>query len=210
MFITFEGIEGCGKTTQIKRLENRLTDLGIAFVTTLEPGGTPVGKRIRHILLDARNQDLTSLSELLLYAADRAQHVARVIRPALDQGKWVLCDRFMDATVAYQGWARGQDMGLVRFLNETVTQGIRPDMTLLLDCPVEIGLGRALKRNQDEAGAGQDRFEQEKMAFHRRVRDGYLEIAREEQQRFKIIDAHATEDDVEKRIFEVIRPFLVI
>jgi dTMP kinase len=208
LFITFEGIEGCGKTTQIRRLEKRLAGRGIPLVATLEPGGTRVGNHIRHILLDARNRDLASLAELLLYAADRAQHLEEVIRPALNQGKWVLCDRFTDATVAYQGRARGQDMKLVRYLNETATRGIRPDMTFLLDCPVEIGLGRALKRNQEEPGEGQDRFEREKTAFHHEVRRAYLEIARKDRGRVIIIEADAAEDDVEERIFEHIRPLL--
>jgi len=209
VFITFEGIEGCGKTTQIKRLVKRLDGYGIPLVTTLEPGGTKIGRNIRRILLDSQNKDLSPLAELILYAADRAQHIEEVIKPALDQEKWVLCDRFFDATVAYQGAARGLDMGLITMLNETVTQGIRPDMTFLLDCPVEVGLGRALKRNQEPSQKGQDRFEREKLGFHREVRKGYLSLARNNK-RFVIIDAALAEVKVEEEIFRYIEPFATI
>ncbi|MBW1798594.1 MAG: dTMP kinase, partial [Deltaproteobacteria bacterium] len=139
MFITFEGIEGCGKTTQIKRLVDRLGEFSIPRVLTLEPGGTRVGKDIRRILLDSRNHALSHLAELLLYAADRAQHVEEVVRPALDRKEWVLCDRFFDATTVYQGYVRGQDMALIKTLNEKACLGIRPDITFVLDCPVETG-----------------------------------------------------------------------
>ncbi|MGD2127236.1 MAG: dTMP kinase [Desulfobacteraceae bacterium] len=208
MFITFEGIEGCGKTTQIKRLVRRLKRYGIPVVNTLEPGGTQIGKHIRGILLDSLNKNLTPLAELTLYAADRAQHVAEVIKPALDQGNWVICDRFFDATVVYQGSARGQDMQLIQLLNEKVTRGIRPDMTFLLDCPVEVGLERALERNETGLDKGQDRFENEKMAFHEKVRQAYLALARKEGKRFIIIEAIADKDEVEEEIFRHIKPHL--
>ena len=208
MFITFEGIEGCGKTTQIKRLAKTLKGYGIPFVRTLEPGGTGIGKSIRKILLDSRNRDLFPLAELILYAGDRAQHVEEIIRPALDQGKWVLCDRFFDATVAYQGFARGQDMELIGTLNKEVTRGIRPDITFLLDCSPELGLARALKRNRALTLEGQDRFEREELDFHRDVRRGYLEIARNDPERFEIVDAALTEGDVEREIFRILRPHL--
>jgi dTMP kinase len=208
VFITFEGIEGCGKTTQLERLAKRLREYGIPLTMTLEPGGTTIGKSIRQMLLDSRNTALSPLTELILYAADRAQHVEEVIKPALDQGNWVLCDRFFDATVSYQGAARGQDMKFIRMLNEKITQGIRPDITLLLDCPVEMGLDRALSRNKALSHKGQDRFERERPDFHEAVRKGYLELARKENKRFVIIDATQTEDDVEKEIFEYVRPFL--
>jgi dTMP kinase len=208
LFITFEGIEGCGKTTQIKRLSKRLRAHAIPFITTLEPGGTEMGKGIRRILLDSRNKNLTPLAELVLYAADRAQHVEEVIKPALEQGKWVICDRFADATVVYQGSARGQDMGLVRLLNETVTQGIWPDLTFVLDCPVEKGLERALSRNQTRLDESLDRFENEDMAFHRAVRQAYLDLAWKERKRFVIIDASAGEGEVAEEIFKHITPHL--
>jgi len=208
MFITFEGIEGCGKTTQIERFADTLRKHGIPLVTTFEPGGTRIGKDIRRVLLDARNEDLTPLAELILYAADRAQHIEEVIKPALNGGQWVICDRFVDATVAYQGVARGQDMILVRILNEKTTRGICPDITFLLDCPVEMGLERAIKRNEAPSHEGQDRFERETLDFHSKVRKGYLDLASEDKKRFVIIDASLSEDEVEKEIFGYIEPHL--
>jgi len=208
LFITFEGIEGCGKTTQVERLVKRLRGHGIQFVRTFEPGGTKIGKTIRKILLDSRNRELSPLTELILYAADRAQHVDEIIKPALDQGKWVICDRFFDATVAYQGSARGQDMELIKILNNRVTHGILPDITFLLDCPAEMGLDRAMKRNENFSVDDQDRFEREKMDFHRAVRRGYLELAHNDKKRFVVIDAALAEDDVEQHIYNVLRPFL--
>lgn len=208
MFITFEGIEGCGKTTQIKRFSNRLEGEGVSFIRTLEPGGTDIGREIRKILLDSKNTTITPLAELILYIADRAQHCEETIEPALAQGKWVVCDRFFDATVAYQGFARGQDRDLIRSLNKMATGNIHPDITLLLDCPVEIGLKRAISRNENGEDPGQDRFEQEKMEFHRLVRQGYLSLAESEPERFRIIDASLPEDDVEKAILKEINPFI--
>jgi dTMP kinase len=208
LFITFEGIEGCGKTTQVKRFVKRLKGLGISLITTFEPGGTRIGKNIRKILLDSRNKHLSPLTELILYAADRAQHVEELIKPALNEGKWVICDRFFDATVVYQGIARGQDMKLVQSLNAQVTQGIQPDITFLLDCPVDMGLNRALKRNEAQSQKGQDRFEREALDFHRAVREGYLDLARKNQDRFVVLDATLPKDEVEKRIFQYIEPHL--
>lgn len=208
MFITFEGIEGCGKTTQIKRIAKRISRNGIPLITTFEPGGTRIGQDIRRILLDSHNKNLSPLAELALYAADRAQHMEEVIKPALDQGKWVICDRFFDATVAYQGTARGQDMELIRILNEKVTKGIQPDITFLLDCPVDIGLDRALKRNRAQSPKGQDRFERERLDFHREVRRGYVELARNNPKRFIIIDATLAMNEVEQEIFKHIKPLL--
>lgn len=208
LFITFEGIEGCGKTTQIKRLERRLTGNGIPTVVTKEPGGTAIGGGIRRMLLDARNRNLSPLTEWMLYAADRAQHVQEVIGPALKQGKWVLCDRFMDATEVYQGWARGQDREMIREINVLVTQGIRPHLTFLLDLPAEVGLDRALRRNISQAVKGQDRFEREHLSFHRKVRRAYLRLARREPERFVCIDASGAEEDVEAEIFHHLEPFL--
>jgi dTMP kinase len=210
LFITFEGIEGCGKTTQVRRFVKRLKGLGISLVTTLEPGGTRIGKDIRKILLDSRNKNLSPLTELILYAADRAQHVEELIKPALDEGKWVICDRFFDATVVYQGIARGQDMELIRALNKQATQGIQPDITFLLDCPVDMGLQRALERNEAQSQKGQDRFEREAIEFHRAVREGYLELARKNQNRFVIVDATLPEDEVEKKIFQHMEPYLKV
>lgn len=208
MFITFEGIEGCGKSTQARRLVNRLKDASVPLVFTLEPGGTRVGREIRRILLDSRNSRLSPLAELFLYEADRAQHVEEKIRPALEQGKWVVCDRFFDATTVYQGFARGQDMKLIRNLNEKACFGIRPDMTFLIDCPVEIGLKRALKRNEGVPEVGQDRFEREEKAFHEAVRQGYLTMAKEDPERIVVVDCKLNEDELEAVIFEQVRPFI--
>lgn len=208
MFITFEGIEGCGKSTQAKRLVNRLKELAVPLVFTLEPGGTNVGQKIRHILLDSRNQHLSPLTELLLYAADRAQHVEEVIKPALEQEKWVLCDRFFDATTVYQGYARGVDMKLIVTLNEKASPGIRPDITFLIDCEVEIGLKRALKRNRIQFQEGQDRFEIETKDFHEAVRKGYLTMAMEDRERFVVVDGTLKEDELEELIFRHVEPFI--
>lgn len=208
MFVTFEGIEGCGKTTQIKRFADTLKRQGIPLVTTFEPGGTRIGNDIRRILLDTRNEDLTPLTELILYAADRAQHIEEVIKPALDRGEWVICDRFVDATLAYQGAGRSQDMRLIQILNEKSTRGISPDMTFLLDCPVEMGLERAMKRNEALSHQGQDRFEKETLDFHSKVRKGYLDLANEHTERFVIIDASLSMDAMEKEIFKHIEPHL--
>ena len=207
MFITFEGIEGCGKTTQVQRLEKLVGRHGIPLVKTMEPGGTGIGADIRKILLDAENKEMAPLAELLLYSADRTQHVEEVIRPALREGKWVLCDRFFDATIVYQGWARGLDVVFIQSLNEKASQGILPDITFLLDCPVEIGLKRALKRNLSSQN-GQDRFEKEKLQFHDKVREGYLTLARKERNRFIVIDATRSVKSVEKNISDYVMPFI--
>jgi len=148
------------------------------------------------------------LTELLLYAADRAQHVEEVIEPALKAGKWVISDRFMDATVAYQGYARGLDMPFIQLLNEKATGGLRPDRTFLLDCPVEIGLGRAMKRERESERQGQDRFEQEKKAFHDAVRQGYLSLASREPDRIVVLDGTRTPDDLEGQVMRFLSPFL--
>ncbi len=208
MFITFEGMEGCGKSTQAKRLVDHLELLAIPLVLTLEPGGTRVGEAIRRVLLDSRNDNLSTLAELLLYAADRAQHMEEVINPALGQGKWVVCDRFADATTVYQGYARGQDMTLIHRLREKTCSGLWPDITFLLDCPVDVGLKRAIRRNETLPEDGQDRFEREKRAFHEAVKQGYLTLAKKEQERFVVIDATLTENEIEVQIFRHIKHFL--
>jgi len=208
VFITFEGIEGCGKTTQARRLVENLNGVGIDAVLTLEPGGTTLGAEIRSILLDARNEHLPALAELLLYEADRCIHVTSVLKPALTAGKWVVCDRFFDATTVYQGYARGLDMGLVRSLNREAAHHLTPDMTILIDCPVEVGIGRAIKRNLSHGDPGLDRFEREQIEFHRRVKDGYLRMAEKEAERFVVMDGRSTEDELAALIFETVRPFI--
>lgn len=195
-FITFEGIEGCGKTTQIRLLAESLQQSGKEVLLTREPGGCPIADKIRSILLDADNSAMTPKAELLLYAAARAQHSDEVIRPALAGGKIVLCDRFTDATSAYQGCGRGLDQGLISDLNAIATGGCVPDLTVLIDCPVELGLERAMARI--EAGSAADRnhlreerFERESLEFHQRVRDGYLRLAATHTDRFIVIDGSA-------------------
>lgn len=209
MFITFEGIEGCGKSTQAKRLVDHLTDMEISAILTLEPGGTKIGHDIRRILLDTQNQGLSPFAELLLYAADRAQHVDEVIIPALSEGKWVVCDRFFDATTAYQGFGRGQDIPSIRSLNEKAASGIRPHITFLIDCPVQVGLERALRRNKILQQEAQARFEKEDMTFHEAVRQGYLKIAKEEPKRFFVVDGTLSEDRLAETIIEHIRPYIL-
>lgn len=203
--ITFEGIEGSGKSTQIRLLEEHLRGLEWQVVVTREPGGCRIADAIRHILLDPDNTQLASTAELLLYAAARAQHVAEVIRPALAEGAIVLCDRYIDATVAYQGYGRGLDLGLIEELNRLASDGVQPDLTLLFDLPVEEGLRRARSRNQ-QAVINEGRFEAESLAFHRRVRDGYLALAREER-RFSVIDASGSREAVSRRLETAIQHF---
>ena len=197
MFITVEGIEGSGKTTQIEHIAGFLTHKGIDHITTREPGATRIGKKIRGILLDPESRNMAPLSELLLYMADRVQHVNETIRPALTEGKTVLCDRFHDATVVYQGIARGIDLNLIQDLHKILLDGIQPDITLLLDLPPEDGLARAWK--QIENGSRTDmetRFERETLRFHELVRAGYLKLAKKEPDRFRIIDAMQDEESV--------------
>jgi dTMP kinase len=188
--ITFEGVEGCGKTTQAGLAGKFLNHRRIPFILTEEPGGTPFGKRIREILLTKDRFEPCAQAELLLFTADRAQHVREVIKPALETGKVVLCDRFVDATVAYQGFGRGMDIELIQTLNTFSTGALRPDLTLLFDLPVEMGLMRVKARTATKGlNAIDDRFEGEETAFHRKVREGYLQAAACEPDRFRIIDA---------------------
>jgi dTMP kinase len=191
-FITFEGIEGCGKTTQIRLAEAWLRERGLPVLATAEPGGTPLGRKIRELLLNRGPCAIGAEAELLLFAAARAQHVRETILPALQAGQWVLCDRFSDATLAYQGFGRRLDSAFIRALNAFSTLAVTPERTLLFDLAVGTGLARAEKRaaglRQEEA---EDRFEREERAFHGRVRNGYLTLAAEEPERFRIVDAAA-------------------
>ena len=208
IFITFEGIEGCGKTTQISRLAETLRQQQFEVVVTREPGGCQISDKIRSILLDSNNKTMVPETELLLYAAARAQHVAQVIRPALQLGKIVLCDRFCDATLAYQGYGRKLEISVIEQLNHYACQGIEPALTLLLDLPVEIGLGRARKRNAQNHCQNEDRFEQESLDFHQRIRYAYLQLSNDQPQRIKVIDANGDYDTVFKRIIDTTIPQL--
>jgi len=199
-FITFEGIEGCGKSTQVALLARHLSKAGHAVMTTREPGGCPIADQVRDILLDAANRDMAPVTELLLYAAARAQHVSEIVAPALESGQIVLCDRFTDATVAYQGYGRGLDLAVIEVLNQMARGTIRPDLTVLIDCPVEVGLSRAMARINCSTGAREERFELESLQFHQKVRDGYLGLAKKEPDRFIVIDGAGTIEETETAI----------
>ena len=199
-FITFEGIEGCGKTTQLRLLSGRLQTAGEQVTSTREPGGCPIADQMRAILLDAGNSAITPLAELLLYAAARAQHVQEVIAPALARGEIVLCDRFTDATLAYQGHGRGLHLATITELNRLATGGVEPKLTLLIDCPVEVGLARAMARIEAGSGAREERFELESVRFHERVRAGYLGLAADFPERFVVIDGSGGVAETEKLV----------
>ncbi len=194
-FVTFEGIEGSGKSTHLRHLGTHLRGLGRGVLETREPGGTAAGAAVRRLLLDSDAVPLSPLAELFLYCADRTQHVDEVIRPALAAGQVVLCDRFSDSTIAYQGYGRGLDLEALRALDARARGGLRPSLTLLLDCPVDEGLRRARGRS----GPG-DRFERETVAFHERVRAGFLALAAAEPDRFCVLDATEPVDRVRARV----------
>ena len=204
--ITCEGIEGSGKSTQILLLADHLRHQGRDVVVTREPGGCPIADAIRRILLDPCNQQLCANAELLLYAAARAQHVEEVIRPALNKDAIVLCDRYIDATIAYQGFGRGLDLSLIQQLNQVASVGLLPDLTLLFDLPVAVGLSRALARNA-VAVENEGRFEAESLAFHERVRAGYL-LGANQEERFSIVDATGSPEQVSERVTRIVDSFL--
>jgi dTMP kinase len=209
LFITFEGIEGSGKTTQIQLLKSYLEGQGYSCHVTREPGGCRIGDSIRDILMNSDNVDLAPLSELCLIMANRAQHVTEVIEPTLRDHRILLCDRFHDATVAYQGFARGVDLELIRRLNQAVTMGVEPDLTILLDCSVDVGLTRARKRLAAEnVSLKEGRFEGERTDFHQRVRDAYLTVAKVEPHRVKVVDGSGNKDSVEREIRQLVNPLL--
>jgi dTMP kinase len=201
LFITFEGVEGSGKTTQIRRLKTYLKRKGIPCMVTREPGGTSISDQVRKILLNPDHKDLDPLAELFLYEAARAQHIKEFIKPLLEKKGVILCDRFGDASVAYQGCGRRLGVRLVERLNRLATDGLRPDITFLLDCPTDLGLQRAIRRNEVLKQEKEGRFEREKIQFHNRVRRGYLVLARKEPRRVKVIDTRKGED----KVFEEIR-----
>ena len=205
MFITLEGIEGSGKSTQILHIFNFINQLGRKCVMTREPGGTRIGRKIRSILLDPESAAMNPAAELLLYTADRVQHIQEIILPMIEGGCIVICDRYFDATLAYQGVARGLDMTLILDLHKLICRNLKPDLTFLLDLPPDTGLLRAWK--QLESGSRMDtesRFENETLAFHERVRAGYLAIAEKESERFRIIDASQSEEQVQAQITRVL------
>jgi dTMP kinase len=211
LFLTFEGIEGSGKTTQCVRLAKALRDQGVRVVETREPGGTPFAEAIRAVLLDpplaAGKEPVSPLCEAFLIMAARSQHVAEVIRPALQEGAIVLCDRFSDSTLAYQGYARGLDRTLLQRLSLIASQGLMPDLTLLFDLPVDRGLAR--RRSEELHGMQQNRIDRESLAFHDRVRCGFLDLARRHARRITVLDATRVADELERevrsRVMKVLR-----
>lgn len=196
LFVTMEGGEGVGKSTNLVFLKNYLSSNGIDVVVTREPGGTHLGEEIRELLLQVRREQVNAMTELLLIFAARAQHIRELIEPALAAGKWVLCDRFTDATYAYQCGGRGVELQMVRRLEELVQGNLRPDYTVLLDVAVEIGMDRARGRGD------LDRFEQETLDFFERVRSSYLEQAKNSSDRYRLIDAGRSLDEVQRELLE--------
>ena len=204
IFISLEGIEGCGKSTQSKLLAQYFTELGYCVILTREPGGTPIGEKIRDLLLDPENSNMASITELLLYLASRAQHIIEVISPALSDGKIVICERFNASTLAYQGYARGLDLDQVWKLTNMATYGLEPDLTIILDMDVKNGLARAERRSNHK-----DRLEREDFMFHNKVRQGYNIIASKWTKRVKLIDANGSIDEVFTRIKESIKENII-
>ncbi|MGD8236476.1 MAG: dTMP kinase [Chromatiales bacterium] len=202
LFITVEGIEGAGKSSNIAFAENLLRSHGHDVLLTREPGGTPLGEELRQLLLGHKHDGMDDLTELLLMFAARAEHLHNKILPALEAGKWVICDRFTDATYAYQGGGRQLDTSAITTLENLVQGSRRPDLTLLLDLPVETGLARAAKRSEP------DRFERQKLDFFQRVRDAYLQIARQQPARVKVVDASLELDRVQEQISDILTPYL--
>lgn len=208
VFITLEGIEGAGKTTQVGRILEFMESQGYECISTREPGGTGIGAKIRAILLNSEHVTLAPLAELLLYEADRAQHLARLIKPALEAGKCVVCDRFCDATTAYQGYARELSLDFINELHARILDGLTPDLTLLFDLPAEVGLSRAKARLHEQNNTSREgRFEAEDLAFHRKVRQGYLALAKAEPGRFSIVNADAAPDQVWEETKELLAEF---
>ncbi|HDY70643.1 MAG TPA: dTMP kinase [Nitrospirae bacterium] len=202
LFVTFEGIEGSGKTTIAKRISEHLNGEGHNAILTREPGGTEIGREIRRLLLDPENSGIHPVTELLLYFADRSEHVRKVISPALKRGDIIICDRFSDSTLAYQGFGRGIDIDMLNDLDRIARDGVKPDLTFVLDLDVRTGLGRNVLINKS------DRFEMEEIAFHERVRNGYLRIAEQEPDRIRVIDALQPLDSVWEEIRVIIESYL--
>lgn len=203
-FITFEGPEGSGKSTQVRRLARRLEQAGHGVLLTREPGGTPTGEAIRGLLQhDHAGEPICPTAELLLFEASRAQLIGRVVQPALAGGTWVVCDRFADSTAAYQGYGRGFDLTTIVEMNRVAVQGCDPDLTILLDLDVQAGLQRMARRNE-QTRAATDRFEREALAFHERVRGGYLRLAERWPGRIRVIDSSREPDVVETAVWEVV------
>lgn len=204
-FITFEGIDGCGKSTQMRMVASKLRVRGLDVVTTREPGGTPLGKRIRTVLLDPQTE-VDPLTELLLFAADRAQHVRTLLRPAIAAGDIVFSDRYADATAAYQGAGRDFTPKVINDVITLATEGLKPDLTLIFDLPVAECLARTIRRTEGENRT--DRLDAEDAAFHTRVRNAYMQLAADEPDRVRIIDASGSINETHGKVIDVVFPFL--
>jgi dTMP kinase len=207
-FITLEGGEGAGKSTQVDAVRAELTAAGLEVVVTREPGGTPRAEKIRELLLARSDEAMPESCELLLMFAARATHLHNLVLPSLKRGAWVVCDRFTDASYAYQGYGRGQSLQHIAQLEQWVQQGLQPDLTLLLDAPVELAMQRARQRNLAQGQGSGDRFEVEQNAFFERVRQGYLERAQNDRKRFRIVDASQSLADVTNQVRATIRQFI--
>lgn len=201
-FLTIEGQDGAGKSTNINVIEAFLKQQGIDYIKSREPGGTPFGETLREVLLNSNDEKIGDAAELLVIFAARAQHIEQVIEPALAKGQWVLCDRFTDATYAYQGFGRGLDLSLIKQLESNIQKSLRPDLTILLDLPVEVGETRAGQRSSP------DRFEQQKQAFKQKVRDGYIQLASEKPERIKVVDAARDIPAVARSIQSILSTFV--
>lgn len=207
--ITFEGIEGSGKSTQIKLVAEYLSRRNVSLIVTAEPSGTDIGRKIGSILFNREHNNMCAETEMFLFCAARSQHVREIIMPALKQNKVVLCDRFSDATYAYQGAGRGLDNEFIKLINDYSSMLLKPDLTLLFDLPVEIGLQRANKRNDNlKESSSIDRFEKENMDFHRRIREGYLNILKNDPDRFRLIDANRDVETIQKDVRTHINNFI--
>ena len=202
-FISIEGVEGAGKSTQVSFIQDYLTSLGKIVVVTREPGGTELSENIRNLLLEPSSNSMANDTELLLMFASRAEHVSQVINPALHRGDWVLCDRFLDATYAYQGGGRGIERQRIQQIADWTLRGLIPDLTLLFDLPVELGLERVLERKED-----MDRFEQEKIDFFQKIRKSYLKSAKAEPNRIKILDASLSIIKIQEQLTQLIKPLI--
>jgi dTMP kinase len=209
IFITFEGIEGCGKTTQAKLLADYLKIQGYKVLLTREPGGPRISEKIREILLNKDFSEMHKLTEVFLYMASRSQHTMEWILPALKEGIIVICDRYYDSTYAYQGAAREISLDAIDYINKIATGGIEPDITFIIDLPVEIGLSRVHKSITSLNGKMLDRLESEDIKFHQKVRDGYLELAKAEKERIKVIDGSEKVEVIRQRILTYIIPLLI-
>jgi dTMP kinase len=205
-FITFEGLDGCGKSTQLERLASKLREQGLEVTVTREPGGTPIGNKIRQLLLDRRTSSLAPMAELALMFASRAQHIQEIILPGLSRGEVVLCDRFTDSSEAYQGGGRKLGSQSVLELHRILCGDLKPDLTILMDFGVTASVERARRRNQARHSddSDEDRFERENRAFFTRVHMAYLEIARREPERVSVVDARGTPDQTHREIFELV------